>query len=125
MNLIFIHFFVNSVAKFRRIWYNYSVLFRNEAYAMDLEMVKYLSKLGKLNFTDSELEKVAKDMTSIIEIMDTIKEIDIVYEPIKDNHNVYLAGLREDVSMDSFPTDKILQNAVNSESCFVVPKVVE
>ena len=60
---------------------------------MDLEMVKYLSKLGKLNFTDSELEKVAKDMTSIIEIMDTIKEIDIVYEPIKDNHNVYLAGL--------------------------------
>ena len=92
---------------------------------MDLEMVKYLSKLGKLNFTDSELEKAAKDMTSIIEIMDTIKEIDIVYEPIKDNHNVYLAGLREDVSMDSFPPDKILQNAVNSESCFVVPKVVE
>ncbi|MDE6595980.1 MAG: Asp-tRNA(Asn)/Glu-tRNA(Gln) amidotransferase subunit GatC [Oscillospiraceae bacterium] len=92
---------------------------------MDLEMVKYLSKLGKLNFTDEELEKVAKDMTSIIEIMDTIKEIDITYEPIKDNHNVYLNGLREDISADSFPTEKILQNAVNSESCFVVPKVVE
>lgn len=92
---------------------------------MDLEMVKYLSKLGKLNFTDEELEKAAKDMTSIIEIMDTIKEIDITYEPIKDNHNVYLKGLREDVAMDSFPTEKILQNAVNSERCFVVPKVVE
>ncbi len=92
---------------------------------MDLEMVKYLSKLGKLNFTDEELEKAAKDMTSIIEIMDTIKEIDITYEPIKDNHNVYLNGLREDAAMDSFPTEKILQNAVNSESCFVVPKVVE
>lgn len=92
---------------------------------MDIEMVRYLSKLGKLAFTDEELEKAAKDMTSIIEIMDTIKEIDITYEPIKDNHNVYLSGLREDVSMDSFPTDKILKNAVNSESCFVVPKVVE
>lgn len=92
---------------------------------MDLEMVKYLSKLGKLNFTDEELEKVAKDMTSIIEIMDAVKEIDITYEPIKDNHNVYLNGLREDAAMESFPTEKILKNAVNSESCFVVPKVVE
>ena len=71
---------------------------------MDLEMVKYLSVLGKLNYTDEELEKVAKDMTSIIEIMDTIKEIDITYEPLKDNHNVYLNGLREDTAMDSFPT---------------------
>ena len=92
---------------------------------MDIEMVRYLSKLGKLTFTDEELEKAAKDMTGIIEIMDTIKEIDITYEPIKDNHNVYLNGLREDKAMDSFPTEMILQNAVNRESCYVVPKVVE
>lgn len=92
---------------------------------MDIEMVRHLSNLGKLSFTDEELEKVAKEMTGIIEIMDTIKEIDITYEPIKDNHNVYLNGLREDKAMDSFPTEKILQNAVNSEHCFVVPKVVE
>ncbi|MEZ3455092.1 MAG: Asp-tRNA(Asn)/Glu-tRNA(Gln) amidotransferase subunit GatC [Oscillospiraceae bacterium] len=92
---------------------------------MDIEMVRHLSDLGKLTFTDGELEKVAKDMTGIIEIMDTIKEIDISYDPIKDNHNVYLNSLREDRAMDSFPTEKILQNAVNSENCFVVPKVVE
>ena len=92
---------------------------------MDIEMVKHLSVLGKLNYTDEELEKVAKDMTSIIEIMDTIKESDITYDPLKDNHNVYLNGLREDTAMDSFPTEKILQNAVKSENCFVVPKVVE
>ena len=82
---------------------------------MDLEMVRYLSKLGKLNFTDEELEKMAVDMTDIIEIMDTIKEIDVTYDPIKDNHNVYLNNLREDIAADSFPTEKILKNAVNSE----------
>ena len=92
---------------------------------MDLEMVKYLSKLGKLNFTDEELEKVAGDMTSIIEIMDTIKEIDITYDPLKDNHNVYLNDLRKDIPQDSFPTAKILQNAVNTEDSFVVPKVFD
>ena len=92
---------------------------------MELEMVKYLSELGKLSFTDEELEKMAGDMTGIIEIMDTIKEIDVTYDPIKDNHNVYLNDLRKDIPTDSFPTAKILQNAVSSEDSFVVPKVFE
>ncbi len=38
---------------------------------MDIEMVRHLSDLGKLTFTDEELEKVAKDMTGIIEIITT------------------------------------------------------
>jgi aspartyl-tRNA(Asn)/glutamyl-tRNA(Gln) amidotransferase subunit C len=88
-------------------------------------MVSYLSKLGKLNFTDEELERVAGEMTSIIEIMDTVKEVDIQYDAEADNKNVYLNDLREDISADSMATEKILQNAVNSENCFVVPKVVE
>ncbi len=92
---------------------------------MDLDMVKYLAKLSKLNFTDEELAKTANDMTDIINIMDTIKEIDITYDPYKDNKNIYLNDLREDVAAPSFPTEKILANALNSENSFVVPKVVE
>lgn len=92
---------------------------------MDLEMVAYLSRLGKLAFTDEELKKTAEEMTSIIEIMDTIKEIDVTYDALADNKNVYLNDLREDASEASMPTEKILQNAKNSQNCFVVPKVVE
>jgi aspartyl-tRNA(Asn)/glutamyl-tRNA(Gln) amidotransferase subunit C len=92
---------------------------------MDLEMVSYLSKLGKLTFSEEELKKKAEEMTSIIEIMDTVKEIDITYDALADNHNVYLNDLREDVSAPSMATEKILQNAVQSNNCFVVPKVVE
>ncbi len=88
-------------------------------------MVSYLSKLSKLNFTDSQLEKVAGEMTSIIEIMDTIKEVDIQYDAEADNKNVYLNDLREDISYSSMSSDKILQNATSSDNCFVVPKVVE
>lgn len=64
-------------------------------------------------------------MTSIINIMDTIKDIDIKYDPFADNKNIYLNDLREDISAESFPTEKILANALNSENSFVVPKVVE
>lgn len=92
---------------------------------MDLKMVSYLSELGKLSFSDEELEKIACDMTSIIKIMDTIKEIDVTYDALADNHDVYLNDLREDVSAPSMETNKILQNAVSSNNCFVVPKVVE
>ena len=89
---------------------------------MDLQMVSYLGKLSKITFTDAE---IAKDMTDIIEIMDTVKEIDVTYDALADNKNVYLYDLRKDEAHESMPTSKILQNAKNSENCFVVPKVVE
>lgn len=92
---------------------------------MDLEMVSYLAKLSKLNFTQTELEQVADDMTDIIGIMDTVKEIDIAYDALLDNKNVFFNGLREDVAEESMPVEKVLKNAENSENCFVVPKVVE
>lgn len=92
---------------------------------MDLEMVKYLAELGKLEFTDEELEKASEDMTSIIELMDTVKEIDVTYDPILDNKNVYLNDLRADETAESLETARILQNAKNQQNCFVVPKVVE
>ena len=81
-------------------------------------MIAYLAELGKLRFTEDEMEKMAAEMTSIIGIMDTVKEIDVEYD-------VYLYDLREDVKEPSFPTEKILQNSVHDENCFVVPKVVE
>lgn len=92
---------------------------------MDLQMIAYLAELGKLHFTPEEMGKMAIEMTNIIEIMDTVKEIDVEYDALADNKNIYLNDLREDVKADSFPTEKILQNAVNDENCFVVPKVVE
>ena len=92
---------------------------------MDLNTVKYLADLSKLEYSDEKLEKTAGEMTSIMELMDTIKDIDISYDAHLDNHNVFLDGLRRDDVMPSMPTEKVLSNAVNSKNCFVVPKVVE
>lgn len=92
---------------------------------MDLEMVKYLAELGKLEFTDEALAKTADEMTDIIELMDTIKDFGLEYDALKDNHNVFLNDLRKDEKLPPMSTEKVLQNAVNSDNCFVVPKVVE
>ena len=45
-------------------------------------------------------------MTDIIDLMDTVKEIDITYDDLKDNHDVYLNDLRKDEVIESMPTSK-------------------
>ena len=92
---------------------------------MDLNMVKYLAELSKLEYSDKELAATAEQMTDIIDLMDTVKEIDITYDDLKDNHDVYLNDLRKDEVIESMPTSKVLSNAVNTNNGFVGPKVVE
>ena len=92
---------------------------------MDLNMVKYLAELSKLEYSDKELAATAEQMTDIIDLMDTVKEIDITYDDLKDNHDVYLNDLRKDEVIESMPTSKVLSNAVNTNNCLVVPTVVE
>jgi aspartyl-tRNA(Asn)/glutamyl-tRNA(Gln) amidotransferase subunit C len=105
--------------------YAAAVIEKGLVFSMDLEMVKYLAELGKLEFTDEALAKTADEMTDIIELMDTIKDFGLEYDALKDNHNVFLNDLRKDEKLPSMSTEKVLQNAVNSDNCFVVPKVVE
>jgi aspartyl-tRNA(Asn)/glutamyl-tRNA(Gln) amidotransferase subunit C len=92
---------------------------------MDLQTFNQIADLGKLTFSDDERDELLRDMTDIIDIMDTVKNVDLVYDPLLDNKNVYINELRKDRAESSFPTEKILQNARNMNNCFVVPKVVE
>ena len=79
---------------------------------MDLNMVKYLAELSKLEYSDKELAATAEQMTDIIDLMDTVKEIDITYDDLKDNHDVYLNDLRKDEVIESMPTSKVLSTAL-------------
>ncbi|MDR0903805.1 MAG: Asp-tRNA(Asn)/Glu-tRNA(Gln) amidotransferase GatCAB subunit C [Ruminococcus sp.] len=92
---------------------------------MDLQTFNQIAELGKLTFSDTERDELLTDMTEIIDIMDTVKNADLVYDPLKDNKNVFINELRKDRDEPSFATAKILQNARNMNNCFVVPKVVE
>lgn len=41
---------------------------------MDLNMVKYLAELSKLEYSDKELAATAEQMTDIIDLMDTVRK---------------------------------------------------
>lgn len=87
----------------------------------------HIAELSKLSFTDEESEKMAEQMGDIIELMDTIRDFDLQYDDTKDNNQIPYGDLREDKPMESFPTEKLMQNAVTGGDgdCYVLPKMME
>ena len=55
---------------------------------MDIKTIDHLCNLSKLNYTDEGKEKVMGEMSAIIELMDTVKEFDVVYDDTKDNNSI-------------------------------------
>lgn len=93
--------------------------------AVELKTIEHLCELSKLNYDEEGLRKVMGEMGDIIELMDGIKEFDLEYDDTKDNNQIRFGDTREDKAEESFPTEKLLANAENTDGCYVVPKVVE
>lgn len=91
---------------------------------MELTTIRHLCRLSRLSYDDAALEKVMGEMSDIVSLMDTIKELDIDYDDTADE-SISFSEVREDEAAPSSPTEKLLQNARSRENCFVVPKVVD
>ncbi len=88
------------------------------------DLTKHLAELSKIEFTDDELDKMTSDMTNIIAIMDKVCDFDSAKKPYALDA-VNFNDLRADEHKDSYPTEKITENAKNvKNNSFVVPKVV-
>lgn len=92
---------------------------------MDIKTIDHLCELSKLNYSDDGKVKVMAEMDSIINLMDTIKEFDIVYDDTKDKNEITFSDLRKDAAEESFPTDKLLSNTEARDNCYVIPKMME
>lgn len=93
--------------------------------AVELKTIEHLCELSKLDYDEDGMKKVMGEMGAIIELMDEIKEFDLTYDDTKDGNEIAFKDTREDVPEESFPTEKLLSNAENTDGCYVVPKVVE
>lgn len=90
------------------------------------EEVKHLSKLSRLEFDDKSLDKIASDLSSIVDFANQLSNIDV--EGVKptahilDIKNVF----REDNVDKSYNRELILKNAPQKEAgCVSVPQTVE
>ena len=84
-----------------------------------------LCVLSKLRYSDSDKQKTKADMKAIIELMDRIRAVDLVYDDTRDDNAVSFASLRGDVSAPSFSAELLLSNTVPRENCYTIPKLME
>ncbi len=88
------------------------------------ELTKRLGELSKITFTESEEEKITKEMSDIITLMDKVKSFD-GDTPISSDNCIEYKNLREDICNNADNTDAITSNAkCIKEGCFVVPKII-
>jgi aspartyl-tRNA(Asn)/glutamyl-tRNA(Gln) amidotransferase subunit C len=88
--------------------------------------IEYVAALTKLDLSSDEKEKAKKDLSSILEYMDTMNELDT--ENIEPMSHVFPITnvLREDIVVNEPNRDILLSNApVQKDGCFMVPKTVE
>lgn len=86
--------------------------------------IKHIAKLSRLKIEDSRLEKFAKDMQLIINMVDNLPDID---GPLILLDEETPMTLREDKAVtDKFKREELLSNAPEVQAgCLVVPKTVE
>jgi len=90
------------------------------------EEVEHVALLARLKFSETEKERFTIQLNSILEYMDTLKELDTTQvEPTF--HAVARKNVfREDQVLPSSPQDLALSNAPDGDRGFFrVPKIIE
>lgn len=90
------------------------------------EEVKNIANLSRLNLTETELDKYSKDLSSIVEFINTLNEVDT--EEVKPTDHILKIEnvFRKDELKPSYDREELLKNAPTKEAgCISVPKVVE
>jgi aspartyl-tRNA(Asn)/glutamyl-tRNA(Gln) amidotransferase subunit C len=89
---------------------------------IDREQVLHVARLARLELTDDEVERMATELSSILDHVDRMSEIELEGVP-PTTHVVEVTGaLRPDEPRPSWPREIMLQNApASKDGGFLVP----
>lgn len=93
---------------------------------LDTDLITYLAKLSKLELSDSDKERLASEMSAIVDLMDTMSEVNMEEHIHLNGEGISLESLREDEVVPSYDTEIIIRNASHKkDGFFEVPKIME
>ena len=94
--------------------------------ALSKETVEYVANLSRIELQADELEKISKQLESILGFIDTLRTAEIANIAPTDHILPLSNALRKDEPQESLPIEKTLSNAPQKDGrFFVVPKVIE
>lgn len=94
--------------------------------AIEKKTVEYVANLARIELQPKELDKLSRQLQSILDFIDSLKKVDT--EKINPTSHILPINnvLREDKPKESLSPEKALKNAPSKEgNFFVVPKVIE
>lgn len=90
------------------------------------DLIKYLESLARITLSESEEEKVGKELQDILTYIDTLNELDTTDVEAMSHSFPITNVLRKDEVKPSMSPDEITANAPESQDgAFVVPKTVD
>jgi aspartyl-tRNA(Asn)/glutamyl-tRNA(Gln) amidotransferase subunit C len=94
--------------------------------AVTKDDVRHIAKLAKLAFSEEELERLTRELASILDHIRVLEKAPLEgLEPVAHALDV-VCPAREDSTKSSLPREEALQNAPEQEGgAFKVPEVIE
>ncbi len=93
--------------------------------SVSVDEVRRLARLARLRFSDEEEVRLASEMTTILDYMDLLREVDTTgVEPLHHVHDLENV-FRADVPTPRITRDEALESAPDTDGTyFRVPKVI-
>jgi len=94
--------------------------------SIDKLTVEYTAHLARIELGDKELDKLSKQLDSILDFINTLKKVSIEGVPPTSHALPINNVLRDDSQIASLPAEKTFSNAPGRKNnFFIVPKVIE
>ncbi len=77
--------------------------------AISEEQVKHVAKLAKLSFSDDELHEFTSQLGKIIDMVETLEEVDTTGVPFTSNVAETINVMREDVTTGGWDRDELMK----------------
>lgn len=88
--------------------------------------VKHVANLAKLSFNDDELQEFTTQLGKIIEMVETLEEVDTTGVPFTSNVVETINVMREDVAQPGWDRTELMKNVPESEDGFIkVPAIMD
>ena len=92
--------------------------------ALTLDEVRHVARLARLRLTDTELEEMQQQLSSILDYMDMLQEVDVEGVPPTAQVTDVVNVVRPDVVQPSLPVEEALSGTANREGDFFKVKPV-
>ena len=94
--------------------------------AISEEQVKHVAKLAKLSFSDDELHEFTSQLGKIIDMVETLEEVDTEGVPFTSNVAETINVMSEDIAAEGWNRQELMRNVPESEDGFIkVPAIID